>query len=154
MNVVYCSQTNKGRKRMLLVWDWVHMYAVLLFCASSCFCKPPHCPPCQPMQLISALGTSWLSWLCHRHGNTRITLLRASLPVSAPSPPRHLENHVEFVCFVCAAVFMSAALRMMHTWVCVSMQGWKNMQYILPHTHQKRLSVCGHPHCYDLCMAP
>ena len=63
------------------------MYAVLLFLFFF-FANPPPCPPCPPMQLIRAKGTSWL---CHRHGNTRIKLLGASLPLSEPSPHRHLE---------------------------------------------------------------
>lgn len=53
------------------------------------------------MQLIKAKG---ISLLYHRHGNTRIKLLRAFPAVSVLSSPRHLENHVESVFFLCVCV--------------------------------------------------
>lgn len=55
------------------------------------------------------------------------------------------KNHVEFVCFMCTAVFTSVGLRMMCTNLCLCTAGQLYDIY---------LPVGGDPNCHDLCPAP
>lgn len=104
LNVVYCSQTNKGRERMLLVYDCEFI------CMQSCF--PLHLPAfANPLIALHVSPCSSLGLRAHLDSlDSAIVMATLELHFSghlclflAPLPPRHSENHVEFVCvfFLC-----------------------------------------------------
>lgn len=128
-------------RSLVFLSSYVHSF---FFWICSYFCKPPSCPPCQLIALIRAKGTSWL---CYRHSNAQIKLLRASLPVSEPLR----ESRAMCVCvyFVCASVLECWQWNAFLCWCLCTY-----IKYTCLYTCNEGLSIGDDPNCRDLCMAP